>query len=54
MRGGATGEEGGEEGKTKEDMLLEIRKDLVEKECKFEGEVEEMMRGRLRIGGEEW
>lgn len=34
--------------------MLGIRKDWVEKRCKFEGEVERMMRSRLRIGGEKW
>lgn len=31
-----------------------IRKDLVEKRGSFEGEAEGIMKGRLRIGGEEW
>lgn len=51
--GDATGEERGEERKTKGGgMLLGIRKDLVGKECKFERGVEGMMRDRLRVGGE--
>lgn len=47
----------GERGRGKDQsggMLLGIRKDLVGKECKFEGGVEGMMRDRLRVGGEKW
>lgn len=44
----------GKRGRPRGDMLLGIRKDLVGKECKFEGGVEGMMRGRLRIGREKW
>lgn len=40
-------------GRHKGGLLMDTRKDL-EKRSSFEGEAEGMMRGRLRIGGEEW